>query len=92
MAKKATTQNQIQTQPVWERKDRTYYLLNGMEPLTFRLKSRNIMWYDEEKGFEREIKYTTNQKTPFVDEFKGCLLYTSPSPRDRTRSRMPSSA
>ena len=25
-----------------------------------------------------------------ADEF--CLLYTSPSPRDRTRSRMPSSA
>ena len=25
----------------------------------------------------------------FID---GCLLYTSPSPRDRTRSRMPSSA
>ena len=24
--------------------------------------------------------------------FKPCLLYTSPSPRDRTRSRMPSSA
>ena len=23
---------------------------------------------------------------------KGCLLYTSPSPRDRTRTRMPSSA
>ena len=23
---------------------------------------------------------------------KTCLLYTSPSPRDRTRSRMPSSA
>ena len=26
------------------------------------------------------------------DENKVCLLYTSPSPRDRTRSRMPSSA
>ena len=26
------------------------------------------------------------------DDFVGCLLYTSPSPRDRTRSRMPSSA
>ena len=27
------------------------------------------------------------------DELRGfCLLYTSPSPRDRTRSRMPSSA
>ena len=26
------------------------------------------------------------------DTQPGCLLYTSPSPRDRTRSRMPSSA
>ena len=25
-------------------------------------------------------------------EARSCLLYTSPSPRDRTRSRMPSSA
>ena len=28
----------------------------------------------------------------YVDKYKPCLLYTSPSPRDRTRSRMPSSA
>ena len=27
-----------------------------------------------------------------ADKFYACLLYTSPSPRDRTRSRMPSSA
>ena len=27
-----------------------------------------------------------------TDHFQRCLLYTSPSPRDRTRSRMPSSA
>src|SRR5665811_2535464 len=27
----------------------------------------------------------------FSDHPYGCLLYTSPSPRDRTRSRMPSS-
>ena len=26
------------------------------------------------------------------DSYLTCLLYTSPSPRDRTRSRMPSSA
>ena len=26
------------------------------------------------------------------DQAKDCLLYTSPSPRDRTRARMPSSA
>ena len=27
-----------------------------------------------------------------LEQFGTCLLYTSPSPRDRTRSRMPSSA
>ena len=27
-----------------------------------------------------------------VSQLEDCLLYTSPSPRDRTRSRMPSSA
>ena len=26
------------------------------------------------------------------EDYWACLLYTSPSPRDRTRSRMPSSA
>ena len=31
-------------------------------------------------------------KFPFTTQMEGCLLYTSPSPRDRTRSRMPSSA
>ena len=30
--------------------------------------------------------------TMLAAEAEGCLLYTSPSPRDRTRSRMPSSA
>ena len=31
-------------------------------------------------------------KEPKIDVVISCLLYTSPSPRDRTRSRMPSSA
>ena len=30
--------------------------------------------------------------TRYRDQYYTCLLYTSPSPRDRTRSRMPSSA
>ena len=34
----------------------------------------------------KEFKFRMEQ-LPYV-----CLLYTSPSPRDRTRSRMPSSA
>ena len=31
-------------------------------------------------------------KAHLIYSIKSCLLYTSPSPRDRTRSRMPSSA
>ena len=36
-------------------------------------------------------KNTTNRKPDYYLH-ETCLLYTSPSPRDRTRSRMPSSA
>ena len=46
---------------------------------------------DEENRFSkinRPIAGATHEKDLPV----GCLLYTSPSPRDRTRSRMPSSA
>ena len=35
------------------------------------VKSANIYWFDEEKGYERELKYCENQRTPFVDEMKG---------------------
>ena len=34
---------------------------------------------------------SSNNDSKF-DVYRTCLLYTSPSPRDRTRSRMPSSA
>ena len=33
-----------------------------------------------------------SENTPETDKFGDCLLYTSPSPRDMRRSRMPSSA
>jgi len=33
-----------------------------------------------------------DQVTLLASAIQACLLYTSPSPRDRTRSRMPSSA
>ena len=36
-------------------------------------------------------KYSHIRKV-ISEKDNGCLLYTSPSPRDRTRSRMPSSA
>jgi len=36
--------------------------------------------------------YGLRPRALLIDLLKACLLYTSPSPRDRTRSRMPSSA
>jgi len=55
----------------WEVKDRTYLLSNNKKPLSKTLKSANIYYFDEEKGYERELKYCENQQTCFVDEMKG---------------------
>jgi len=55
----------------WEIKDRLYYLKGGKKPLSRSLKSANVYYFDEEKGHERELKYCSNQRTPFVDEMKG---------------------
>jgi len=52
-------------------KDKVFVLRNNLSPLTYTIKSRGVYHFDEEKGFERELKYTQNQQTPFVDEFKG---------------------
>ena len=57
--------------PSWEIKDRMYYLKNNMSPLTYTIRSSNIYYFDEELGYERELKYTSNQRTPFVDEMVG---------------------
>lgn len=55
----------------WEIKDRIYYLTNNRKPLSKSIKSSNVYWFDQEKGYEREIKYCENQKTNFVDEMQG---------------------
>ena len=51
----------------WELKDRTY-LLRGMSPLTYKIRSKGFLWFDEDKGINREIRYATNQNSLFVDE------------------------
>ena len=38
------------------------------------------------------VSFDTDSLTLVLGHNLDCLLYTSPSPRDRTRSRMPSSA
>ena len=40
----------------------------------------------------RVVEFGAGMAGPWIGRFMACLLYTSPSPRDRTRSRMPSSA
>ena len=55
----------------WEIKDRVYILKGEKRPLSKMIKSANIYWFDEEKGYERELKYCENQRTFFVDEMVG---------------------
>ena len=55
----------------WEIKDRIYLLKGGKKPISRSIKSAGIYYFDKEKGYERELKYCQNQKTPFVDEMVG---------------------
>ena len=61
--------------PNWEIKDRYYYLM-GMSPLSYVLTSKStprkpLLWFDEDAGYNREIRYASNQKSCFVDEQDG---------------------
>jgi len=58
----------------WEIKDRVYKLTSNKQPLTHWFKSRGLYYFDEELGYEREIMYSENQKTVFVDEMKGDII------------------
>ena len=64
----------------------------------FRTKDLDLVWFGGLSGVQARLQ-TPNSiviaQRDIDKEFKSvfiCLLYTSPSPRDRTRSRMPSSA
>jgi hypothetical protein len=61
----------VKNQNKWEIKDRVYYLKGRRKPLSRMIRSANIFYFDEEMGYERELKYCENQRTPFVDEMKG---------------------
>ncbi len=60
----------------WVYKDRLYELTTGKKPLVFTLPTMHsqkvpLLWFDPEAGYQRELRYATNQKTPFVDEQTG---------------------
>tara|TARA_B100001939_G_scaffold296508_1_gene270525 strand:+ start:11642 stop:12397 length:756 start_codon:yes stop_codon:yes gene_type:complete len=53
-----------------------YKLKRDVAPLTYMLASRNsqrypLLWFDEEKGINRPLRYARNQKSPFEDEQDG---------------------
>ena len=45
-----------------------------------------------QQGEKRQVGWQEKVRVDGLDQLAACLLYTSPSPRDRTRTRMPSSA
>ena len=61
-------------EPKWEIRDRMYVLKNNLSPLTYTIRSSGLFWFDEEKGYERQISYASNQRTPFNDEMEGPIL------------------
>lgn len=72
MATKKITQKKDE----WVLKNRSYALLGNKTPITFTLASRHhartpLLWFDEEQGFSRELRYASNQKSPFRDEQEG---------------------
>jgi hypothetical protein len=54
-------------------KDKVYELNLNNTPIVYVLKSRGLYWFDEELGYEREMKYCENQKTLFVPKEKQTL-------------------
>jgi hypothetical protein len=62
--------------PTWEIKDRTYLLMGQVTPLTFTLQSRHsrrypLLYFDKDTAEQKELRYATNQSSPFVTEQKG---------------------
>ena len=62
---------------------------DGIKPIVDELRKRDVTIYSTGGTFEYITKL--GYKVTKVEDIT-CLLYTSPSPRDRQKSRMPSSA
>ena len=75
VAKTAPVQK-VPAKPIFEFKDRVYILKTNNTPLIYSLKSKHtqrkpLLYFDPEVGYNRELRYATNQPTPFADEQKG---------------------
>ena len=63
-----------------------YYFTYNDKKVVAEIKVRDIKY----EGYDTHLMEVSKYKSLVKD--KNCLLYTSPSPRDSTSSRMPSSA
>ena len=79
----------------WIAKHTAIELLNAGYEVLGTIRNNNLV--DQTK--QTVSKYASTEKLSFVeldllkdDGWNDCLLYTSPSPRDKRQSRMPSSA
>ena len=85
----------VEMQPFSDYNDGVKYLLAVVDIFS---KHRWMVLLKQKNGaavaaaFQSIFNGGRTPKKIWVDKGKDCLLYTSPSPRDRTRSRMPSSA
>jgi len=60
----------------WQIKDRVYLLKSNKQPVIVTVPSKHsqnrpLLYFDAEKGYQRELRYATNQKSPFADEQQG---------------------
>jgi len=67
------------TKPTWEIKDRLYILKDNRRPIVFTLPAKHsnvkpLLWFDEKTGLQKEIRYATNQNSPFVPEQTGTAV------------------
>ena len=62
--------------PEWEIKDRIYYLKGRHNPLTLTIpgkhtRKHSLLYFDAEKGTQKELRYATNHDSPFKEEQNG---------------------
>lgn len=62
--------------PIFEFKDRVYVLSGDRHPVVYSMQTKHsqrkpLLYFDKEAGYQRELRYATNQKSPFADEQKG---------------------
>lgn len=59
--------------------NKQYKLTRDVAPLSFMIPTKNtrsnpLLWFDENTGQNRELRYARNQKSPFVDEQDGNVI------------------